>query len=257
MKVTSGSNAEPNLNKKVDKTSAANNPDARDDASVDVSGEKPDFASVLDRVTKSRDHEHTRSEEHHEGTSAKSSTKRTTGDDDETESNVGAATGVRGEAVSPSRIEVPYEPTSLLHEADLEKIIAAARVQVAPGGQTEVLLDMSRSLLEGLRVKVRTDGAGRVATEFLAANEGVKSLLDSRSAELISLLRSRGINLTEFKTSVAADANTGGNNPQQNFRQQVASAAGVGRTDAVSATDDTGSSPEGVDETSSGATYRA
>jgi hypothetical protein len=256
MKVTAGSNAEPNLNKKVDKTSSANNADAGDDANVDASGEKLDFASVLDRVTKSREHEHTRSEEHHEGTSTKASTKKAAGNDDETESNVGGATAVRSEALSPGHIEVPYEPTSLLHPADLEKIIAAARVQVAPGGQTEVLLDLSRSLLEGLRVKVRTDGAGRVATEFLAANEGVKSLLDSRSAELISLLRSRGINLTEFKTSVATDANSGGNNPQQQSRQQVASAASVSRTDGAAA-DDAGSSPDGADETASGATYRA
>src|SRR5215471_18946878 len=131
MKVTPGANAAPNLNKKVDKTNSTNSTDAGagDEVSIDTGGEKLDFASVLDRVTKSREHDHTRSEEHHEGASSRASTKKTSGDDDETEQNVGAGTSVRGEALSAGRIEVPYEPTSLLHVADLEKIIAAARVQ--------------------------------------------------------------------------------------------------------------------------------
>src|SRR5262245_17434332 len=255
MKVTPGNNAELNLNKKVDKSSR-NDLDANSGGDVSEGvGEKLDFATVLDRVTKSRDQTHSRSEEHNAHAPTSASGKKTIGDDHDTEQNVGGGTTGGGEVASPVRVEAPSEATSILHVSDLEKIIEACKVQVAPGGQTEVVLDLSRSMLEGLRVKVRTDGAGRVAAEFLAANEGIKSLLDSRSAELIALLRARGINLTEFKSAVTADANSGGNNPEQQFRQQAAAASpGGGRLDDRSAIEP---SSDGPDETASGATYRA
>ena len=250
MKVAPGTNAELNLDKKVDKQSSRNELDSNSGGEFTTDGlsEKADFASVLDRVTKSRDHTRERSDEPH-SSSNKPTGKKSPDDDDTRTVGPGNATGV--DKTSSVNADTSIEPTSILQLTDLEKIVDVCRVQVAPGGQTEVVLDLSHSILEGLRVKVRADGAGRIATEFLAANEGIKSLLDSRSSELIALLRSRGINLTEFKSSVAADSNSGGDKRERDLPEKDSGADRKVR--AVSSLDDSDSSQN----TAIGTTYRA
>jgi len=252
MKVAPGTNAELNLNKKIDKQSSRSDVDANSGGEFATDGlsERADFASVLDRVTKSREHTEQRSDKAHSDSANKSTGRKSFDDDDDTHTvGPGNASGVVNTAAV--RVDNSVEPTSILHLTDLEKIVDACRVQVAPGGQTEVLLDLSHSMLDGLRVKVRTDGAGRIATEFLAANEGIKSLLDSRSSELIALLRSRGINLTEFKSSVAADSNSGNDRQERHLPRQDSGADRSVR--AVSSSDD----PDSSQKTAIGTTYRA
>jgi len=63
-------------------------------------------------------------------------------------------------------------------------------------------LQLKRSVLEGLQVKILTDPAARVQIEFLAANEKVRSQIESHSQELAEILRGRGINLGMLKTTV-------------------------------------------------------
>ena len=77
----------------------------------------------------------------------------------------------------------------------------------------EVTIELRRSVLEGLRVKLGTDGAGRVTAEFIAASERVRAQVDARASELAELMRSRGINLAEVRASVGdsnADSRGGG-----------------------------------------------
>lgn len=99
---------------------------------------------------------------------------------------------------------------SILHVADLERIVSAVRSQVADGGRHVVTIELRRSVLEGLQVRLSTDGAGRVTAEFIAASERVRSQIDARASELAELLRGRGVNLAALRTSVEAGGDAPG-----------------------------------------------
>jgi hypothetical protein len=95
---------------------------------------------------------------------------------------------------------------AVLHIADLEKLVSVVRTQIHADGRREVTLVLHRSVLDGLRVKLSADGAGRINAEFIASTEKVRAQVDARSAELADLLRSRGIALAGLRTSVGAGA---------------------------------------------------
>jgi len=95
---------------------------------------------------------------------------------------------------------------SILHIADLERLVSAVRTQTLAGGVREVTIDLRRSVLEGLRVRLTLDGGGRVAAEFLAGSERVRAQVEARSAELAEVMRGRGLNLTSLRVAVAADS---------------------------------------------------
>ena len=95
---------------------------------------------------------------------------------------------------------------AILHIADLEKLVAAVRTQVLPNGGGEVMLVLHRSVLDGLRVRLSADNAGRVSAEFIASTEKVRAQVEARSAELSDLLRSRGVALSGLRTSVGSGA---------------------------------------------------
>lgn len=99
---------------------------------------------------------------------------------------------------------------SILHVADLERIVSAVRSQVAEGGRPVVTIELRRSVLEGLQVRLSADGAGRVTAEFIAASERVRSQIDARAGELADLLRGRGVNLAALRTSVEAGGDAPG-----------------------------------------------
>ena len=244
-------NAELNLNKKVDKQSsrAEFEGSAIGDPATEGLAERADFASVLDRVTKS--HDQSRPREHTGDSTRTTEPKSRKEDDDQTRA---AAVGQAPEVARGQHVEAPLtiDTHSILPDSDLQKIVTACQVQLTRSGQPEVLVELSRSVLEGLKVKVRADAAGRITAEFLTTNEGVKSLLDSRSSELMTLMRSRGINLAEFKSSVAADTNTG-----RDGREDRNAASQVAGTDKVRGTSTpTVEEPE-IGQAASGSTYRA
>jgi hypothetical protein len=99
---------------------------------------------------------------------------------------------------------------SILHVADLERIVSAVRSQVAEGGRPVITIELRRSVLEGLQVRLSADGAGRVTAEFIAASERVRSQIDARAGELADLLRGRGVNLAALRTSVEAGGDAPG-----------------------------------------------
>jgi hypothetical protein len=249
MKVTPNN---PDLNaKKIDKQTPGKEMDS---AVSDVTGEglteRDNFASVLDRVTKS--HDRSRDSESSSSNSSRSTEKTDKDksvDDDDT--GVFAERPITAERATPGSGEDTVDATSILHTVDLDKIVAACRVQVSASGQPEVFVELSRSVLECLRVKVSTDGAGRITAEFIAANEGVKSLLDSRSSELLALLRSRNINLAEFRSSVDTGTHQRGDSSRQENREVERVA-----TDRSTAANQSQSIDE-VADAASGSTYRA
>jgi flagellar hook-length control protein FliK len=251
--------SELNVTPKADKQSTRTESDLMSggDLSAEGLGERSDFASVLDRVTRS--HDESRPREHAGDSNRLSESKNRKDDDDKTRA---AAVGQSVDVPRTAHVEAPVnvDTSSILHTVDLEKIVTACQVQLIRGNQPEVIVDLSRSVLDGLRVKVRSDTAGRITAEFLASNEGVKSLLDSRSSELIALLRSRGIDLAEFKSSVAADTNTQGNargNAHGNDRQErnATSAVAAASSDKTQSADDREAG--NIADAASGSTYRA
>jgi hypothetical protein len=107
-------------------------------------------------------------------------------------------------------IEV-VEARAILHSTDLEKIVAAIHTQMVGGGRREITLELSRSVLAGLRVKLSADTGGRISAEFIAGDDKIRALLDGRSQELADMLRSRGVNLSSLKTTADAGSfNHGG-----------------------------------------------
>ncbi len=152
---------------------------------------------------------------------------------------------------------------AILHVVDLERIVAMVRTQSAPGGRQEISLRLSRSVLEGLQVKLTRDPSGSIEAEFIAASERVRAQLEARSADLTDLLRSRGVNIASLKTSIGT-----GDSGQSQHEQSGQSGAHGGPlqlTDSINRADASGGSPltdvddSGVSISASadGPTYRA
>jgi hypothetical protein len=116
----------------------------------------------------------------------------------------------------------PAAARSILHVADLERIVSAVRAQLVEGGRHVVTIELRRSALEGLKVKLSSDGAGRVTAEFIAASERVRSQIDARAPELAELLRGRGVNLAALRTSVDAGGSGDGSGPRHDLPQAAA-----------------------------------
>lgn len=117
---------------------------------------------------------------------------------------------------------------AILHIADLERIVAAVRTQAVAGGGREITLELSRSVLEGLRIKLRTNEAGRIDAEFITASERVRTQIDARTADLANLLRSRGIPLQTLKTSIGTDSSSQ-EGDRENKRQSLGGFAAEAR----------------------------
>jgi flagellar hook-length control protein FliK len=255
MKITS-SNTELSTNKKTDNQPARADFDSPAlDGLTPGASEKSDFAGVLERVTRSHNESVSRQSERspadHNDTRENKTREK---DKIESDVNIGGADRPLGREAVPSA-EVTNDTRPVLHSIDLDSIVTACRVQLAANGQQEVTLELSRSMLEGLRVKVSADASGRITADFLAANEGIKSLLDSRSSELTEQLRSRGINLAEFKSSVAADTNS-----RNDSHQEQPKSSGEGRsgpTEAVASLSESESISGAEEGLAAGATYRA
>jgi hypothetical protein len=86
---------------------------------------------------------------------------------------------------------------SILHVADLERIVSAIRAQNLKNAQA-IVIALKHSVLEGLQIRLTYGEGGKLKAEFLAANEQIKNQLDARRHELTGTIRERGINLSEM-----------------------------------------------------------
>jgi flagellar hook-length control protein FliK len=86
---------------------------------------------------------------------------------------------------------------SILHVADLERIVSTIRAQNLKNAQA-VVIALKHSVLEGLQIRLTVEENGKLKAEFLAASEQIKNQLDARRHELTSIIRERGINLSEL-----------------------------------------------------------
>jgi hypothetical protein len=260
MKVTQGHITELNANKKTDKEFASNEAGAAaalNPQPPNAASGKADFAGVLAKVTRSHSEKsHHDAERGSDDGADKSEGKIRDRDGADTSQLVASnEQPLRHEVVSQTD-DVSSDARTFLQSVDFDRIVTACQVQLAHNGQPAVTLELSRSMLEGLKVKVSTDGSGRITTEFLAANEGIKSLLDARSAELIEQLRARGISTAEFKSSIAADSN----NANQSSRDQQPNSVPErrsGRIEAVASLSDEESATPTNEGQAANAIYRA
>lgn len=201
-----------------------------------LTGERS-FASVLETVTRAHESHNSSTEEcddttehdpSDDTTSCKSAddNHKARGRDEKQQETDNSGQGFERRGVREVRASQELTTTApavraILHIADLERMVAAARTQVIDG-RREVTLELSRSVLEGLRVKLRTNEAGRIDVEFIAVSERIRAQIDARTPELTNLLRSRGIPLQTLKTSVDADSSSqqdAGENRKHPFSQ--------------------------------------
>jgi flagellar hook-length control protein FliK len=255
MKITPENNTEMKPNQKIDSTGNKVGPGTAADRLIsDAMPEKSSFASVLDRVTRSHHDAPDRSENGKSAANSETRERKTSEDDNATDDVNPASVGrtLAREPVPANEINMNNRP--IVHSLDLDSIVTAYQVQIVGNGQKEVTLQLSHSMLDGLRVKLTSDGAGRITADFIAATEGIKSLLDVRSSELIEQLRSRGINLSEFRSSVAADANSR-NDSQE--KQTPTHGQRLDRPDIKEVASVATKSAEVVEDGLAGTTYRA
>ncbi|HWS86704.1 MAG TPA: flagellar hook-length control protein FliK [Pyrinomonadaceae bacterium] len=228
MKIPSGSQnaqprpATPDALRAGQKRGPADAPEGVDPPDSDAAAR--DFASVLDELAGAHEGERPEAEtrgdrleaepkEHARESPLAKRREESKGDDPGADAKGGGFEGRAAPLREPTAAQEPTAARAMLHIADLERIVSAVRTQALADGAREVTIDLRRSVLEGLRVKLSSDGAGRVTAEFIAASERVRAQVDARASELADLMRSRGVNLAEVRASVSdsgADTRGGG-----------------------------------------------
>ena len=238
---------------------------------VEGGGAERDFASVFDEVAsrpERRDEEaHDEGDRRisreadrpeHEG-SARRHEEREGGGSDNAGDGRGGGFEQRAALREVSSVGEATSVRAILHVADLERIVSAVRAQLVEGGRHVVTIELRRSVLDGLKVKLSSDGGGRVTAEFIAASERVRSQLDARAGELAELLRGRGVNLASLRTGVETGAGaTGGDGHGEELSQTVGRAPAASTAVSTDAPGDA-QAGEPSEETGGGAsnTYRA
>jgi len=134
--------------------------------------------------------------------------------------NFGGQSGFGSGDVNHLNLNENFAARSILHIADLERLVSTIRSQITLGGRREIVLQLKRSVLEGLRVKITTDAAAQVGIEFFAASENVRSQIDKHAEELAGILRGRGINLQSLTTSLGSGEENQ-NSSDQNETAQI------------------------------------
>jgi hypothetical protein len=149
------------------------------------------------------------------------------------------------------RIVTPVDevksPRAILPPADLSQIVTAVRTDAFLNGGHEISIQLSNSVLNGLQIKLASDANGRIKAELIAPNEQAKFHLDQRFHELTDMLRARGVDVAELKTSVGSHGSHDADARQRRedrFAERVAASRASGRGNAVPALEPTPDIPE-------------
>ncbi|HVF55261.1 MAG TPA: hypothetical protein VM934_03875 [Pyrinomonadaceae bacterium] len=258
----------PESNKTTTKRGVAQaNESAGDDATTTAPAETEgrDFASVLEEVSRTERRQDREVESEGDSKDSKrpeKSEREAVERREERRGEDGGGRGGGGFDRAPGGVREIGSPTdaasarAILHIADLERIVSAVRTQLLAGGRHEVTIELRRSVLEGLQVKLSAGADGRVTAEFIAASERVRAQIDARASELADIMRSRGINLASLNTTtVSADASGQNYSPDDNSHRREPSGA-TGASQGATA----GESREEIntgDGGDTGTTYRA
>ena len=186
------------------------------DSSADLtaSGSPRTFASVLGDIMQSPDgddgppdnNQNTMPVDSQRDQAQPEPSKRLSGhkaDDKEPRADLAIAELQRPGVTGPIGPADEVSASQILHIADLDQIARAVHAEVIPGVHSQVILELPRSVLEGLKIKLSAAGPDRISAEFLARTSQVKTLVDDNSSELAAILRSRGIELDKLSVSLA------------------------------------------------------
>ncbi|HEY0100557.1 MAG TPA: flagellar hook-length control protein FliK [Pyrinomonadaceae bacterium] len=221
-----------------------------------------DFASVLEDVTRTAERDDNESSEGERQETKSSAHAERERESKRREDRHDGGTGgggfeQRGQVRDAGHISEAAPARAILHIADLERIVAAVRTQLISGGRQEVTLELHRSVLEGLRVRLTTDGQGRVNAEFITASEKLRAQLDARAGDLSDLLRGRGVELASLRTTVGAngDQTTSGDGGRHAPDNPPRVLSGRDGAHASAAAEDASQDERAADESTS--SYRA
>ena len=87
---------------------------------------------------------------------------------------------------------------SILHVADLERIVAMIRTETFQN-QKQVVIALKNSVLQGLQIKLTITENGKLKAEFLALNEQIKKQIGQRRNELAEILKNRSPLFSEIE----------------------------------------------------------
>lgn len=108
-----------------------------------------------------------------------------------------SAPGFSAEKKSSADAETVPAARSILHVADLERIISFVRTQTLKDSK-EITIALKHSVLEGLQIKISLNQSGKLKAEFFAANEQTKTQLKKRKDELLEILNNRSSKFAEI-----------------------------------------------------------
>lgn len=111
---------------------------------------------------------------------------------------------------------------SILHVVDFERIVASLRTQTTPDSKL-VVINLRHSVFEGLKLHVSFQEGKGLSAEFIALNDGIKSIIDANSDDLLRMFADRGISLKSLSVSVGSEGReNAADTPQEAPRKRSA-----------------------------------
>lgn len=109
-------------------------------------------------------------------------------------------------ATAKSSAENPIAAArSILHVADLERIVATIRTENFKTSK-HVEIALKHSVLEGLKIRIAIDENGRLKAEFLSQNEQIRKQLEARKRELNQVFVQRAVNFSVIEIVGSAES---------------------------------------------------
>jgi hypothetical protein len=136
--------------------------------------------------------------------------------DEQDKDSAFALPGLQTAMKPASEIAVPAA-RSILHVADLERIVSLIRTQNIKNVE-QVVIALKHSVLEGLQIKLTIDENGTLKAEFLALNEQIKNQLNARKQEITQIFRERGVKLSDLNVQQGSEFAGPTNHSEANSR---------------------------------------
>lgn len=113
------------------------------------------------------------------------------------ESNQFASAQVIGSNLKSAPENPVAAARSILHVADLERIVATIRTETFQNSK-QVQIALKNSVLKGLEIKLTIDANGKLKAEFLSQDAQITKQLKARKRELNEIFIQRAVNFSEI-----------------------------------------------------------
>ena len=141
--------------------------------------------------------------------------------DEQDKDSTFALPGLQAAMKPASEIAIPAA-RSILHVADLERIVSLIRTQNLKNVE-QLVIALKHSVLEGLQIKLTIDENGTLKAEFLALNEQIKNQLNARKQEITQIFRERGVKLSDLNVQQGSEFVRPTNHSEGNSRSDETS----------------------------------